>query len=398
MSLNLLAKTVFSSGPDDVLAALDVYDKLDSKVVNSIQQLPDEDKFGKEIEYAGVPLEKDLPALVLPDGNFGKPIELDPKILTERMSGTDNILQGLFRELSVAVKNGSLMRGIKGGSKNGITGLLGGIVRKIIPGKLKDAKVISSMISQFSGGNYSMTFTDKGGTSALISTLTSVGSSMGLPKVFSTLAGGVTDKSILLNAAQQLLPSVIKSGDTGVLKDMLTTSVGKDIPGLSPNLFKSVLTNFSIPESTKQKNLSLEYDSISSSFNAIDINWNKVLKGSIPIISGLVSPKNSDFIKILSAKVFSQHKPIPAVVNGIAPTMPVHNETEKFQMLMKRFEVTTVDKELKKALPTVGRISITEDKKSIFYGTIFTPEFEKPYKRQEKPLTNQELSDLTTIT
>lgn len=369
MSLNKLATSTFGTNPDEKVAAVDVYDVKGSKIVNSISQLPDEDANGNPIELAGPPRQQDLPPLVL-DGQFGKEIVTDPKAVEQRVSGGDTALQVLFRDLSSAIKNKAF---VGGGNINSVIGVLAGSAAKIIPGGIVDARTITSVLGKVTNGGYNLTFNDKGGTASLITTLTSAGSSLGLPKVFSTLAGAYTDKSVLLNSAQQLAPGVIKGGDLGTLSDMFSTSIGKDLVKMTPGIIPGSIGNFKLPTDTKSINLASLYDTYKSSFGTVNPTWDKVIRAGAPVLNGVLASSSESWKSLIKAKAMSQTHAIPAGSGGAGPVLPSHSENEKFLLLMEKYRVTTVADELNNSMPTVPlSIDCRKEDYDLYAGTTLT--------------------------
>lgn len=356
---NRLASPTFSSGSESTQAVVDVYSKGDDAVVNSVQWLPDEASDGSPLESQTVLRKEDMPMLVLKDANGNDSYGYDARLATplpatERVTDGNPLLQNLFRDLTSAVKSGVT---VSGGLKGVITATLGSTLSRITANGLPDAKNISKMVTSFVGGNanaYNINFKDKGGISGLLTSLTAAGSAIGLPKVFSTMAAAIPDKSVLMASAQKLMPSIMTGGNINLLSDLASTNIAKSLVAMSPGLISKTLSNYKLPTSGfSQKDMTNLFTNTTSAFTLMNPNWNKTKRSGNTILSGLIVAGSKDFIKLLEAKVMSQRKLIPASVLGVGPVMPYHNEDEKFMLLMKDYEAKPVSACLASQYPLI---------------------------------------------
>jgi hypothetical protein len=347
MGLASLVQTTFAAGPDDELAVADVYTKSDSNVINSIQELEDADGSGLgALALATVGVSK-VPGVnyLSSDARYTSPDET-----LKRMAGEDNDLKSLFRNLTDPVKKAFTLNPTLKGVTSAV---FNGNNARLLTRGLGDAKVIASMVNKFTGGSYKVNFKDLGSVSGLVSSLAIEGSRLGLPNTFSTMARTITDKSVLLSSARNIIPFATKSGDLNLFSDLSTTSIAKDITKINPNAISSMISGFKIKAETQANSLSSIYDSANTSFTNIDDKWKNYARGENNAMSGAQIAEAEDFKKLLAAKSNSIAITVPntSLAN---PYMPVRRDDESFLMLMNKFQVSSVEKEFKKLFPTIN--------------------------------------------
>jgi hypothetical protein len=347
MSLATLTKTVFSTGPDDALATVDVYKKRSSSVVNSIQAVVD--SAGLEDGPLGliksaidkVPGVNYLTDLV--EGNSREDI-------LKRFSADDSTLKSTFRDLSEGVQ-----KAFKAGAGVGSVAkaVFNGQTSQLIKRGLNDARTISTMVDRFTKGNYKVNFKDFGSVSGLVSSLAYEGSRLGLPNTFTTMAATISEKGILLASARDLIPRAIKNRDMNLFLDMSNSSIGRDLRNLNPNGIRSMVSGFKIRKGDAAYQLSNYYDQVSTGFSRVDPLWKSYSRNGNQVMSASQISASDDFKRLIEAKAMSRPLNVPRSFGGIAPIMPIRNDDESFLMLLKKYDLTSVKSELKKLIPTV---------------------------------------------
>lgn len=344
MSLNSLASTTFSTGPDDKTIVADIYTITEPGVINSI-----DDNFNALDKL----LARDFKVTDLTGGDldavFNK--KLLDKALTEssiagRISTAVTGIASSYRGLSDAVKKTLSISPILGRVVNAT---LGSAASKILSKNLGDAKAVAGLIDNFTKGGYQVDFTDKGAITGLISGIVQEGSRLGLPNTFTKIATSINNKGIMMAAASTLLPNIATSGNIDLLRDIANSSIGNEIIKIMPNVIPQTLGNYSIAPTVKKKDYAAQYDYIKETFDDINSGWNTIKRNGVSTLSGVSVSKFTGYSDLLNAKVVKQIHGV--VVNNFTTVNP-HIEDEKF-LLVARDSVTTVNSCLKSAFPTV---------------------------------------------
>lgn len=347
MSLSKLAKTVFSTGPDDVLIVVDTYKKSDSKVVNSIQEIAD------NLNDANGPL-----ALIkkasqgLPDiSKIADDLKsLSPGDLLKKITGGDGSLSSKFRDLSSGVQNAFK---VATNAASVVKAVFNGETAQLLKRGYSDAKAIAGMVNDFTKGKYSVNFKDLGSISGLITGLAEKGSRLGLPNTFSTMAKEITDKAVLLTSAGSLIQTAIKNKDMNLFLDMVDSPIAKDMRNLNPNAILGMVKDFKFDGPRPGSGLSGYYDTVVAGFNKVDSTWKQVERLGSTAISAAQFASSGDFKKMIEAKALSIPLIIPKPFNGVVPPLLARADDEGFLTMASKFKFSTVKEELSKLLPSI---------------------------------------------
>jgi hypothetical protein len=335
MSLNRLAATTFSSGPDETLAVVDVYAATNSEVVSSIENTAPVIDTTDPVTATGSSLT---------DSSF-KGVNENPEIsvisqqsITDRLGslGKDSALRNSIKDYS---NKATAVIGVGDQLRGTISGVLGNQTSTILSKNFQAAGALSGIINNFSTGKYDINFKDIGAISGLVASVTQQASRLGLPAGFSTMAAGVTNKIALLGAVQKILPDMSSKGDVDTLTDMSTTVVVNDISCIRPNIVKDTLGNYTTPKEAPQIDYKAYYDKVTAGLGGIDQAWSTVSRGGTPVLSAAVAA-NSSFNQLIKSKAFSAAKetvvgsPATPSAPAVPPSRPIYNSDEHFQLLV----------------------------------------------------------------
>lgn len=361
MAQNSLTKTTFSAGPEDALAAADAYG---AKAVTSIYA--DKTKYGIDLPDSPVGIKikpPPIPGVASLDplkSNLGlkAPVLPTAEVLNRVMS-SDVSIKNCFTNMSDAAKN--LLK-IPGELLSKVESTINGVISKLknlgnfdpseLFKKLGDLKAIGCTVNSLTDGKFSLSITDKGGLSGLISGITNQASFMGVNNVFSSISSVIKDKDVLQSALTNILPNAVK--DVNLLKDLATTGIAGNIKNLMPNVSGNTIHNFRIDPGTKNFELPNIFGNIDSTLNTIDSSWNRVSRTGETLLSGtlMTTSSASDFHKTLEAKVMSSYKPI-GDPSALGFTMPVYDDPNAFLMLTNNVGFQSVDISLGYDFPTL---------------------------------------------
>ena len=293
MSKSRLVETTFQSGPDDGLAAVDVYKKDTSEVVNSYDATEPEaidvlDSLNGKADESN----KDEPpsdsegnddGSSNPEGSDSSgnddPFEsLNPDTsdreitdseLVDRLTEGDQELGQCLRDLDDKTLS---KLDIPKTSRDSIFGDFGGIKAKL-PSKvpLPSVKSVATMVNNLSKGNYPAIIQDVGSKTNLIGSLTNIASALKLPDAFSKIAeySGIST-SILVDAAKQGINSSLARGDLGAFKDVAKSSVASRMKYVIPNISNKAIRALEKPVEVDLRNYSDFYDDTTKALDKMD--------------------------------------------------------------------------------------------------------------------------------
>lgn len=195
------------------------------------------------------------------------------KAATSLANGNMNILSAfgdLPPEFKRAISFGASPESLK---RNAVTAI-GGTVTRLTRGLDPDAvEPMSRIVNGLTNGATNFTGINRGGQSALISSVSYLGGKMGIPNVFSSISNTIDDKGVLMAAARPLLQRAVATGDLGIVKDIVKSNVKNQITKIVPSVVTGVMGGLKKPEELSQQEYSRYYRDMKNTMNDINPNW-----------------------------------------------------------------------------------------------------------------------------
>lgn len=311
MGNGLLANTTFATGPNDKLAVVDVYSKPNSIVVNSFQDL----SATIGIDVNGI-LSGTNPlaiANIIKSVANGK-LVLDPKVVLARMIGNNNLLGVAFRSLGASNANIS----ISPTQINNVVATVNGTAQICSANDVSTINGLTTVINaSTTGGNgYGIAIQDVGASAGLLSSVALQASTLGMPKVFSTMAANITNNQVLLIAATSLIANAIKASNIPLIQDIASTPIAKQIPLIYPNFYYNTTNQMVRPANLPQSSYPSYYSSLQTTYSAINPTYALTTRDSDSVINGYSlngasSPFYTDLLKSAALST-----PITPIVSG----------------------------------------------------------------------------------
>lgn len=349
MSKSRLVKTTFQSGPDDGLAAVDVYKKDTSEVVNSYDATEPEaidvldsingkaDESNKE-DPSGENASNDNPddggdpqgaggedggdtgggsdggSDSPPDGGDDDPFgTMDPDTsnreitddeIQDRLSDGDEELGQCLRDMDDRTTSRFKL---DPSAANKVFGEFAGIKSKIptlVP--VPTIRNMATMVNNLSNGNYPSVIQDVGAKSGLIGSITNLTSALKLPGAFSKIAefSGISP-NILVDAARIGISTSLARGDLGAFKDVAKSNIASRMKYVIPNLSNRAISAMQQPMDVDLRNYGSFYNETRSALDTMDPSWSSYNRGNGSVINGSVAGNNPFFMKTMRASVTS---------------------------------------------------------------------------------------------
>jgi hypothetical protein len=346
-----LAKTTFSTGPNDVLAAVDAYLKKDSGVTNAIKDISDLFSANSLSVLKGGNLlnSKELKSLITGVDVLTGKIKINPEALLKGVIASNPDLVSSLRGLGDDLQT-KLLSGV---GVSDITATLQGISKSIGIADLSTLTGVGSMVNSLSNGNFPISFVDKTGLTSLATSLIKQASSLGIPDTFTAFTASITDTKMLGDIAKQLIPSLITGSSSNLLKSIANSPIGKNIIKQVPNLITEYIGNYKKPAEIDQAQAKEEYETIDGSFEQMSPEWKQCTREDYekPVNLSLLEKVTSDFKDILLSKV----KAASVVhINTSAPrtiNTATNTPIEKYLTLGQDLSAVTARQELRRVFP-----------------------------------------------
>lgn len=396
-----LSDTTFFAGPEEDLAAVDVYEVKDDAVINDTPALdvsdlvdaPDYDE-----EFRGFTLSEDLPEVVSKSssglGGLVDSVKSGAGSLFDKAkslgSSALNAVGGLggLAKIATSVAGPSLLNrlgsggltgipGLPGGGLSSLTGLLGakglpsivtsglnlpipnklgtsigfgnGPLNNILPSQLGGAYQMSSLINNVTGGANPISIVDRDSSSRLMSTLAMGGISSGISNSFSSLlplAGG--NRSIISSAATTCMGYSSKAGNIGAMKDIVLAAGKPAIASVGFDAMCSLSRCFTSSSSQSQqpaKKVQEDFTSITDTFSEIDNSWMKDTIGGMPAIDvSLAREGNEEFCSTMQKGALTTTDPdlkYFSMVSAFPPASPEEELRKNFPLTVTNIETNT---------------------------------------------------------
>lgn len=343
-----LALPTFVMGPEDKVAAVDVYTETKDTVVNSIQDTAPAEGTGllQSVLRGGKSMLGELPAALKMGQSLAQ--SLSSGSIVQRIAGVSNVAAGLMNKLSPDITK-TVMGMV--GSVSGPISMAVGAAQRLIPGQnLGNISALSNAMNQITGTNVS-SIVDKGGLVATMSGLVNTAAGYGIPNSFSALTGNGSLAS-KLSIASNVLPGITKMGDI-----ISTSDIAKSLPfgsvSNNPSFSMSALaSNYSSPFQCTASDYSTEYTSMKMSFDSISTNWDTALRTdlttgtstSIPSITTMLSA-SSDLKAVVDIGAKVSDNPLDKLQLLAAPISKLANSsavTDVYSGLSKYFPNTNI--------------------------------------------------------
>lgn len=271
-----LAKTVFSTGIEEKLAAVDAYG-----VRTGLESLNN-----GEVGLTGNEL---LGGFL--GGNLGdsqaviKGLDAQNRLLLDKVVLKNNLLSaspalsgalsGLSSSMSGSLLNTNLPSSIQA-SINGVSTLVNN-------SDLSSLKSLGQLVGQVSGSQFNILFKDQAGLVALGGNLIKQASSLGIPGAYTQIANGmlsVGDSGLLMQITRGVLPAVIGSGNVHLLQEIASGPIGKQIGQLFPDTAGKFLSAFKLNPRSRQASPTELAFRILTTFKILKPDWNRTRPAS----------------------------------------------------------------------------------------------------------------------
>lgn len=297
----LLAKTTYVAGPNDAVAVIDVYKKPTSAVVNSWQDVGA--RVGLDISAAFGGVGKGQISALLKLTSDGK-IQLSAQGILNRMTGGNSPLASAFRDVSAGVKAAIAL---PGQLINSVSATINGTVRAVSAAAMDDVRGIASVINAATNGSYGISITDNGAMAGMVASVSLQGSALGLPKVFSTLSLSIQSPSVLNTAASMIMRTATKLGNYDLIADIASTSVGRQMGALYPNVISDMVQGYRLPANTNQATYPGQYVDMKDTMDAIVPDWDAYYRNGGTILStSALNKANRSVDNLIVASAYSQ--------------------------------------------------------------------------------------------
>lgn len=297
----LLVKTTYTSGPNDKLAAVDVYKKPGAAVVNSWQDLGA--KVGLDVLGALTGTGKGAISSLIKGVINGK-LTLDPQAILNRMTGGNSPLGAAFRNVSDGIKSAVAL---PGNLANSVIATVNGTIHAVSAAAMDDVRGLSSVINAATNGNYGISIVDNGAMAGMVASVSLQGSALGLPNVFSTLARSIQSPSILSSAAGMIVGTAVRTGNLNLLMDISSSGVALQVGLQYPSLARDTFRYARPPQGLQSQGYPAYYGQVKSSMSSLSGGWSDYSRaGQSTYDASVFNGANGFSTDLLTASAISQ--------------------------------------------------------------------------------------------
>lgn len=347
-----IASGSFSSGPNDDVAAADVY-KLKSSfgleavnTITSIQELSA--SIGRSI------FDMRLSAGAASDfiSKAGEGLSFNKDLLTNRILGTNSEFKASFNELSEEIKKGALSSTFKD-SADSLMCVVNNTRSMVNSANIKDVRALGNFINKYTGSSI-FSGQDKGAISGLLGSVITTASNFGISGAFTAITDTVNDTGIIGRITRAVLPIAVSNSDTRLLREIATGPAGSLINVFSPGFTQSFSKAFTY-RGDRSRNLN-SFEDIFTAFENIDDKWSTLKRGegentAVNILSLMGSSR--DFQNLVMTGV-SYWVTEQNANDGKTPPVTI----EPMLVLASAYGEITVEQAIRRDFPKVALLSV----------------------------------------
>jgi hypothetical protein len=334
-----LANPTFVTGPQDKLAAVDVY-KQKGSIINSIQdQLTNLGISIPDVLKGGRALASLLP--IVTGIKNGALTLSNPTALVTRLLASSTAITSAFKLLGPDVQS-TILGGLK--DYGPVAVQLAGFATKVQTTNFSNLYQVGNLISSFTNGASTLGIIDKDSIANIAGGIVKQASGYGIPNAYAAVTAGLNDIEILTKAANIALPSVIGSSDIASLKSMASALQPNGLSLQNPHAidqfaaaFQRATTNGTNPA---PMNDSKTFSAVMDAYNSVNSTWNQCTRGGGTYTDlSRITGGSSDFQSVVLNGVMSLPEDDPQKDYALAA---VHGPTTVLSDLSDSFPQTVV--------------------------------------------------------
>ena len=263
-----LVKTVFQTGPEDELAAVDVYeggggtentyDDKRAEAIDTMAALTEEASADSNDE-----------SFATTDGQEAASEDFSFNDIIDRMDGEQSGITGFLNNLSQTAKSLFNLLPTQSSVFSNNTSIGGSV-------NISDLKAIVNIINTLSNDNFKQGVVDKGAQAKLITTSVTSISNAGLNGSYQALDKNPNiDRTVLRDSAVEAIKNTVVKGNLGVALDVSQTDIMTDVINKDPGIIKTILSSSTLLK-IPLKDQSTLFKVFTDSFTKADSKWNTV--------------------------------------------------------------------------------------------------------------------------
>ena len=260
-----LSPTMFSAGPDDSLAVIDVYGEKGSKVINELAEVVagETNDVLSQLTEAGLLDEMTLSDMMDSLSGLASQLKVSAQSLLSGILSASSSLMSALKSLAKDIQDGILNSKLF----SEIKATLGGIFKTIKNAGLSALEGIANMVNDLACSNFPFSFKDIGGLVSLAINLIKQGLKMGLDGIFGAFANCAKFDGTMLNMiAKNIAPWLLNNPSNRLLNEIARSSAGKYVFQTFPNYINEYLRKYQ--NLTGSRNKFSYYDQKSTSFRS----------------------------------------------------------------------------------------------------------------------------------
>lgn len=262
-----LVPPVFLTGPDDKLAAVDIYKKLDGTIaglnLDNLDLLQSDLAKSLKADWANL---KDLKMLI---GNTVNGLMVDIEALKKGILSVSNGVMGYFNSLPQWLQD-SLLK-ISGVNKIATT--MNGLTTYLSHSDYSTVTSLAQLIKGISGCDFPVEVIDQNGRLLLSINLVKEAAGLGLPNAYTAFINCISDRYFGTHLTQSILPYITDNSDHKLLSEVANNSYAGDVSSFMPSFLNEFVSKFTLKPGTSTTDYGGILSSIFNSFGKMDSSW-----------------------------------------------------------------------------------------------------------------------------
>lgn len=265
-----LAPTTFASGPEDSLAAVNVYKATSNEVVNSITDIAQKYDFSLLDSVRGGDYLRAASPIVT--GVIDGAAVINKEGLISRLVGASEAGMGTLREMSSGVLD-SVSGAIDWGKDVYVE--VEGVASKVAGSAIESLSDLGKLVGDVTGTSDLFKVTDNEGVAGLFSGIIDECRNLGIRGAFSLVTSSITDPNLLNNIVGKSLDNVIATSDKESLIGIAAKTTKGVISAVNPYAISDFARQYTYPLNQKIGEVTYGHADLFTAFDTIDDAWDK---------------------------------------------------------------------------------------------------------------------------
>lgn len=271
--MSLLASTTFSTGIDPQLAAIDIYNSVNSQEIINITPDIENIFLNATRSISFIPDVNALENLKIIKGKDLNGLKIDADALKDGILSSFSGAMGAFKSLPGDLQNKLL--NVNGYNSLALT--INGITNMVNGANLSTIRGLGELIRSLTGCPFPLGVFDRNANILLGSNILRQAYLYNMLGAYGAFISCIEDRYVGTGITRRSVPYIVNDSSIGLFKDIVNGPYVSEVKSYAPNIVSDFVSNFKLKPNTPTNQYSNLLDDCFDCFDKVDSNWNKYL-------------------------------------------------------------------------------------------------------------------------